>query len=335
MYGVSGDPCEIPKAWLWDISKGETANNKIMRKRQALIQAQVQVWLRERLWLLKFCFRILCEVGDGMTTRPCQGTRDLPWKFFPNTARGQHNYSGALCGFIHMLAKQYATLMSPNKGEREFNNTNYDRSNYWRHCSAVYYKNFGRILILDFALCSAQNCAGQKDKIQIILKNTNPWRRAMNTIFGYLFVPGGIFLMLCALTQLRKYTIFAVMQAVGSLWLIGKGLSFLHIGPQFVQWYLGDVGFVPGCAIFLMMHTMGPMSRIASWAQTAKFIGLGWGIAIGMETVQYMLLDIIRMRGLPTNKYGIGADWQDVEIFTLMAIAMLIITFVISRWRRT
>jgi len=84
-----------------------------------------------------------------------------------------------------------------------------------------------------------------------------------------------------------------------------------------------------------MMHTMGPMSRIASWAQTAKFIGLGWGIAIGMETVQYMLLDIIRMRGLPTNKYGIGADWQDVEIFTLMAIAMLIITFVISRWRRT
>lgn len=99
---------------------------------------------------------------------------------------------------------------------------------------------------------------------------------------------------------------FSVIACIGVLYPLGKFLQVWMIGPGWIRWYMGDVGWV-SCMGILIASAFST----GSWLYRLKRgIDIAYAIAFGVELAQLL----VPMAATQTG-FKFAGDWVDMGIF--------------------
>lgn len=128
--------------------------------------------------------------------------------------------------------------------------------------------------------------------------------------------------------QFRKFYTGPKMRAIiamATLYPIGKTLGLWVIGPRWVRWYLGDVGFIAFTALLFLHSTWLKIPPPARFRFGARF-GL-----VAALTVEALMLSAKQLPNYPKHKFWAAGDWTDALIFVLTYFVVMTLIRKIQR----
>lgn len=105
---------------------------------------------------------------------------------------------------------------------------------------------------------------------------------------------------------------FTIMVAIGLLYPLGKALQFWLIGPGWLRWYLGDIGWTSCVTVFI---------AFSPWTKSRRlFDGISTGVHTAFFIAATVELSQMMLQVDPANRPAFSAAGDDIDMVIFLVM---------------